>query len=67
MAQGGAAVVVDDGELDATRLGELVSDLFADDARLAAMADASLALSRPDAAERVAAEVLGAIREPKGA
>jgi UDP-N-acetylglucosamine--N-acetylmuramyl-(pentapeptide) pyrophosphoryl-undecaprenol N-acetylglucosamine transferase len=67
MAQGGAAVVVDDGELDATRLGELVTDLFADDARLAAMADASLALSRPDAAERVAAEVLGAIREPKGA
>jgi UDP-N-acetylglucosamine--N-acetylmuramyl-(pentapeptide) pyrophosphoryl-undecaprenol N-acetylglucosamine transferase len=64
MAEAGAAIVIDDAELDAARLGELTAELFADDARLQAMSAASAAISRPDAAERVAAEVLGAIREP---
>jgi UDP-N-acetylglucosamine--N-acetylmuramyl-(pentapeptide) pyrophosphoryl-undecaprenol N-acetylglucosamine transferase len=64
MAQGGAAIVVADAELDASRLAEVTAELFADEARLRDMAAASAALSRPDAAERVAAEVLAAIREP---
>jgi UDP-N-acetylglucosamine--N-acetylmuramyl-(pentapeptide) pyrophosphoryl-undecaprenol N-acetylglucosamine transferase len=61
MAQAGAAVVVEDSELDAERLSALAADLLADDARLERMARASAALARPDAAERVAAEVLGTL------
>ena len=49
MEEGGAALVVEDGELDPERL--------------AGMASAARGLARPDAAERVAAELLGAIRE----
>jgi UDP-N-acetylglucosamine--N-acetylmuramyl-(pentapeptide) pyrophosphoryl-undecaprenol N-acetylglucosamine transferase len=63
MAAGGAAIVVDDAELDSERLRTLVGELIDDAPRLQAMASASAALARPDAAERVAAEVLGAIRE----
>jgi UDP-N-acetylglucosamine--N-acetylmuramyl-(pentapeptide) pyrophosphoryl-undecaprenol N-acetylglucosamine transferase len=64
MAEAGAAIVIEDAELDAARLGELTVELFGDDSRLQAMSAASAAISRPDAAELVAAEVLGAIREP---
>ena len=60
---GGAAVIVEDSELDAAALRELAEGLLADGDRLAGMATAARALARPDAAERVAAEVLGAIRE----
>jgi UDP-N-acetylglucosamine--N-acetylmuramyl-(pentapeptide) pyrophosphoryl-undecaprenol N-acetylglucosamine transferase len=63
MVQAGAAIVVEDADLDATRLGELAAELIADRSRLATMAAASAALARPDAAERVAAELLAAIRE----
>jgi UDP-N-acetylglucosamine--N-acetylmuramyl-(pentapeptide) pyrophosphoryl-undecaprenol N-acetylglucosamine transferase len=61
MANGGAAVVVEDAELDGERVRDLVPELIFDAARLREMAAASAALAMPDAAERVAAEVLAAI------
>jgi UDP-N-acetylglucosamine--N-acetylmuramyl-(pentapeptide) pyrophosphoryl-undecaprenol N-acetylglucosamine transferase len=60
MADGGAAVVLDDGELTAARLREAVDGLLADRARLAAMARAAAALARPDAARDVAEELRAA-------
>jgi UDP-N-acetylglucosamine--N-acetylmuramyl-(pentapeptide) pyrophosphoryl-undecaprenol N-acetylglucosamine transferase len=66
MAQGGAAVVVEDSELHPARLRALAGDLLADRERLAEMAKAARELARPDAAKRVAGEVLDAIREPSG-
>src|SRR4051812_8787669 len=60
MADGGAAVVVADGELTAPRLRAEVDGLLGDPARLAAMGRASAALARPDAAQRIAAELLAA-------
>ena len=68
MAAGGAAVVIEDAELDPARLRELAADLLGDRARLGGDgARPSRALARPDAAERVAAELLGAIGEPVSA
>jgi len=61
MAGAGAAVVVEDSELDAQRVRELTGELIGDDERLREMAAASAGLAIPDAAERVASEVLGAI------
>lgn len=58
MADAGAAVIVPDAELDAARLEREVEALLADRDRLAAMARASRSLARPDAAERIAREVL---------
>ena len=60
MAQAGAAVVIEDSELSAARLRAQVDALLADRARLEAMATASAALARPDAAQRIAAELLAA-------
>jgi UDP-N-acetylglucosamine--N-acetylmuramyl-(pentapeptide) pyrophosphoryl-undecaprenol N-acetylglucosamine transferase len=65
MADGGAAVVVEDAKLDPEHLRRLVSDLFADGPRLEAMANAAAALARPDAAERIATELLTAIGKPE--
>jgi UDP-N-acetylglucosamine--N-acetylmuramyl-(pentapeptide) pyrophosphoryl-undecaprenol N-acetylglucosamine transferase len=62
MADAGAAIVVPDAELTAQRLRAEVDALLADPARLAAMAAASRALARPDAAADVAAEILEAAR-----
>ncbi|HUA11344.1 MAG TPA: glycosyltransferase [Solirubrobacteraceae bacterium] len=59
-AAAGAAVVIDDGELNAARLRDTVDGLVGDPARLRAMAAASRALARPEAAADVAAEVLKA-------
>jgi UDP-N-acetylglucosamine--N-acetylmuramyl-(pentapeptide) pyrophosphoryl-undecaprenol N-acetylglucosamine transferase len=61
MADGGAAVVVADSELEPRSLRATVEDLLADRSRLEAMAAASRSLARPDAAERVAEEVLGSL------
>ena len=61
MAEAGAAIVVEDADLTGTRVRELVTGLLDDESRLREMADASAALAMPDAAERVAAEVLDAI------
>jgi UDP-N-acetylglucosamine--N-acetylmuramyl-(pentapeptide) pyrophosphoryl-undecaprenol N-acetylglucosamine transferase len=62
MAQAGAAVVVADSDLTPERLSSEVASLLADRERLAAMGRASAALARPDAAQRIAAEVLAAAR-----
>lgn len=58
MADGGAAVVIPDAELTATRLAHEVGELLHDRSQLAAMAHASAALARPDAARDIAAELL---------
>jgi UDP-N-acetylglucosamine--N-acetylmuramyl-(pentapeptide) pyrophosphoryl-undecaprenol N-acetylglucosamine transferase len=58
MADRGAAVVVPDAELDASRLRREVDALLADRPRLAAMAAASAGLARPDAAQAIAREIL---------
>jgi UDP-N-acetylglucosamine--N-acetylmuramyl-(pentapeptide) pyrophosphoryl-undecaprenol N-acetylglucosamine transferase len=71
MAGGGAAEVVDDADLNAADLAERVSALFGDEERLAAMSAASAALAMPDAARRIADEVLAAAEQgahtPSGA
>ena len=58
MAEAGAAVVVPDAELGGERLAREVSVLLSDRGRLEAMSQASGALARPDAAERIADETL---------
>ncbi len=60
MADGGAAEIIADVDLDAQVLAARVSALFADERRIAAMSSASAALARPDAARRIADEVLAA-------
>ena len=68
MERAGAAVVVPNRELTAARLGAEVGALLGDPSRLQAMATASAALARPDAAQAVADEVLaaaGARQEPR--
>ena len=60
MADAGAAVVVLDADLTPERLRAEVDGLLADPARLQAMGRASAALARPDAAQRIAAELLAA-------
>jgi UDP-N-acetylglucosamine--N-acetylmuramyl-(pentapeptide) pyrophosphoryl-undecaprenol N-acetylglucosamine transferase len=60
MERAGAAVVVPDAQLTAARLRNEIAALLADPARLDAMGRASAALARPDAAQRIAAEVLAA-------
>jgi UDP-N-acetylglucosamine--N-acetylmuramyl-(pentapeptide) pyrophosphoryl-undecaprenol N-acetylglucosamine transferase len=62
MEQGGAAVVVPDGELSAARLARETAALLADPQRMRAMAAAARRLARPDAAEVVAGELLEAAR-----
>jgi UDP-N-acetylglucosamine--N-acetylmuramyl-(pentapeptide) pyrophosphoryl-undecaprenol N-acetylglucosamine transferase len=57
MVTGGAALLVDDAELDGTLLQRLVAETLGDADRLAAMAAAAAALGRPDAAQRVADQV----------
>jgi UDP-N-acetylglucosamine--N-acetylmuramyl-(pentapeptide) pyrophosphoryl-undecaprenol N-acetylglucosamine transferase len=61
MRAAGAALTVEDSELDGALARRLVSELFADPERLERMARASRSLARPDAAQRVAREVLAAI------
>jgi UDP-N-acetylglucosamine--N-acetylmuramyl-(pentapeptide) pyrophosphoryl-undecaprenol N-acetylglucosamine transferase len=62
MAEAGAATVIGDDELDAKRLAAELGDLLHDERRLAAMATASAALAKPDAARRIADQVLAAVR-----
>ena len=62
MEGAGAALTIRDEELSAERLEAEVGGLFGDAERLAAMAAASAALARPDAARRIADEVLAAVR-----
>jgi UDP-N-acetylglucosamine--N-acetylmuramyl-(pentapeptide) pyrophosphoryl-undecaprenol N-acetylglucosamine transferase len=60
MRAAGAATVVPDAELSAERLATEVSAVLADAARLGAMAAAARGLARPDAARRIADQVLEA-------
>jgi UDP-N-acetylglucosamine--N-acetylmuramyl-(pentapeptide) pyrophosphoryl-undecaprenol N-acetylglucosamine transferase len=62
MADGGAAVVIPDRELTAERLSVEIAELLSDEDRLRAMSIAARRLAKPDAAERIAREVLGATR-----
>lgn len=62
MRAGGAANVIADAELDPEGLRAAVDAVLADPARLAEMAAAARALAKPDAARRIADEVLEAAR-----
>lgn len=62
MRSAGAAVVIADAELDAQRLRTEVAAVLEDPARLEGMASASRTLAKPDAARRIADEVLEAAR-----
>jgi UDP-N-acetylglucosamine--N-acetylmuramyl-(pentapeptide) pyrophosphoryl-undecaprenol N-acetylglucosamine transferase len=56
--QAGAAVVVPDAELDGPRLAREVAALLGAPARMAAMAKAAREVALPDAAERIADELM---------
>jgi UDP-N-acetylglucosamine--N-acetylmuramyl-(pentapeptide) pyrophosphoryl-undecaprenol N-acetylglucosamine transferase len=58
MAEGGAAVIVADAQLDGLRLSREVGALLSSPGRLRQMADAARRLARPQAAEQVADGVL---------
>jgi len=58
MAAAGAAVVVPDAELDGPRLASEVEAILGDPIRLEGMSDAAREVARPDAADRIAHEVL---------
>jgi UDP-N-acetylglucosamine--N-acetylmuramyl-(pentapeptide) pyrophosphoryl-undecaprenol N-acetylglucosamine transferase len=58
MEQAGAAVVVRDDELDGPRLAREVAALLGAPQRMADMSKAAHAAARPDAAERIAAELI---------
>lgn len=62
MSEAGAAETVADAELSAALLAERVPALLADGERLARMARASASLARPDAASRIADEILAAAK-----
>ena len=63
MERAGAAIVISDAELTSARLAQEVARLLSDPSRLAAMANASESLARPDAARTIAGEVLKAAGE----
>jgi UDP-N-acetylglucosamine--N-acetylmuramyl-(pentapeptide) pyrophosphoryl-undecaprenol N-acetylglucosamine transferase len=58
MAEAGAAETIEDAKLSADLLAQRVAGLFADEERLAAMSRASAALACPDAARKIADEIL---------
>ncbi len=62
MEQAGAATVLPDAELTPERLRAEVDALVEDEPRRQAMAAASAALARPDAAKAIAHEVLAAVQ-----
>ncbi|MEO8091295.1 MAG: UDP-N-acetylglucosamine--N-acetylmuramyl-(pentapeptide) pyrophosphoryl-undecaprenol N-acetylglucosamine transferase [bacterium] len=62
MADAGAATVIEDSALDPGAVASAAASILSDPARLEAMATASASLARPDAAERVACEILAACR-----
>jgi UDP-N-acetylglucosamine--N-acetylmuramyl-(pentapeptide) pyrophosphoryl-undecaprenol N-acetylglucosamine transferase len=61
MADGGAAEVIPDKELTARRLSEEIAELLSDEDRLRQMSAAARHLAKPDAAQRIAHEVLEAV------
>jgi UDP-N-acetylglucosamine--N-acetylmuramyl-(pentapeptide) pyrophosphoryl-undecaprenol N-acetylglucosamine transferase len=58
MEQSGAALVIPDAELDGPRLAREVGGLLAAPQRMAEMANAARVVAKPDAADRVADELL---------
>jgi UDP-N-acetylglucosamine:LPS N-acetylglucosamine transferase len=62
MATAGAAVVVPDDELDATRLAREVEALLGAPQRLSEMAEAAGRAAKPEAAARIAEGVLALVR-----
>jgi UDP-N-acetylglucosamine--N-acetylmuramyl-(pentapeptide) pyrophosphoryl-undecaprenol N-acetylglucosamine transferase len=58
MEEAGAAVVIPDRELDGPRLAREVAALLGASQRMAAMSKAARAVAKPDAADRVAQEIL---------
>jgi UDP-N-acetylglucosamine--N-acetylmuramyl-(pentapeptide) pyrophosphoryl-undecaprenol N-acetylglucosamine transferase len=62
MEEAGAAIVIPDDQLTPVRLAQEVGRLLADHGRLAAMARASAALAKPEAARDIAREVRAAAR-----
>jgi UDP-N-acetylglucosamine--N-acetylmuramyl-(pentapeptide) pyrophosphoryl-undecaprenol N-acetylglucosamine transferase len=60
MSEAGAAVVIEDAQLNAARLAREVAELLSSPARLAVMASASSRLARPEAAHEIATELLEA-------
>jgi UDP-N-acetylglucosamine--N-acetylmuramyl-(pentapeptide) pyrophosphoryl-undecaprenol N-acetylglucosamine transferase len=65
MQRAGAATAIADAELDGERLAGEVGALLGDPERLARMATASKELAMPDAARRIADEVLVAAGAPQ--
>ena len=65
LAEAGGAVVLPDADCTGERLRGLVGALLSDRHRLQGMADAARAVGRPDAADRVADEVLALARRPR--
>jgi UDP-N-acetylglucosamine--N-acetylmuramyl-(pentapeptide) pyrophosphoryl-undecaprenol N-acetylglucosamine transferase len=66
MVEVGAAETIEDARLSAGVLAQRVVGLLSDEERLAAMSGASSSLARPDAAKRIADEVLAAAASPAG-
>jgi UDP-N-acetylglucosamine--N-acetylmuramyl-(pentapeptide) pyrophosphoryl-undecaprenol N-acetylglucosamine transferase len=62
MEEAGAAETIRDEELSTERLAAEVGSLLGNGERLAAMANASASLAHPDAARRIADEVLAVVR-----
>lgn len=58
MAEGGAAVIVADAQLDGPRLAREVGELLSSPGRLKQMSDAARRLAMPDAADRIADGVM---------
>ena len=63
MEEAGAAIVIPDRQLDGPRLAREVAALLGAPQRTAAMAKAALSVARPDAAERVAEELLSLVND----
>lgn len=62
MERAGAAIVIPESELTPARLAQEVGALLADRGRLAAMARASAAVAKPEAAREIALEILAVAR-----
>jgi UDP-N-acetylglucosamine--N-acetylmuramyl-(pentapeptide) pyrophosphoryl-undecaprenol N-acetylglucosamine transferase len=65
MERAGAAVVIPDRELDGPRLAREVAAVLGAPQRMAAMGKAAAVVARPDAAERIADELLGLVANDK--
>ncbi|MGD9696853.1 MAG: glycosyltransferase [Thermoleophilia bacterium] len=67
LSEAGGAVTLPDADCTGERLRGLVGALLSDRRRLEAMAEAARAVGRPDAADRIADEVLAIARGPRRA